>query len=107
MCPRVRTARSTGGSNIARINDPKVGELIDAMVPVNPDSEENVAITTDLLKHWVEEMYFITPIAFKKFVTWDERYWTSFPTSEDPKYMPLYWFQGGKFAFQGLEPVQK
>ena len=31
----------------------------------------------------------------------------SFPTSEDPKYMPLYWFQGGKFSFQGLEPVQK
>lgn len=105
--PKGEDSRSTGGSNIARINDPKVGELIDAMVPVNPDSEENVAITTDLLKHWVEQMYFITPIAFKKFVTWDERYWTSFPTSEDPKYMPLYWFQGGKFAFQGLEPVQK
>jgi peptide/nickel transport system substrate-binding protein len=59
-----------------------------------------------MLKYWVEQMYFITPIAFKKFVTWDERYWTGFPTSEDPKYMPLYWFQGGKFAFQGLEPVK-
>jgi peptide/nickel transport system substrate-binding protein len=105
--PTGEDARSSGGNNVARINDPTVGELIDAMVPVNPDSDENVAITTDLLKHWVEEMYFITPIAFKKFVTWDERYWTSFPTSEDPKYMPLYWFQGGKFAFQGLEPVQK
>jgi peptide/nickel transport system substrate-binding protein len=105
--PKGEDSRSTGGSNIARINDPKVGELIDAMIPVNPDSEENVAITTELLKYWVEQMYFITPISFKKFVTWDERYWTSFPTSEDPKYMPLYWFQGGKFAFQGLEPVQQ
>lgn len=105
--PKGEDSRSTGGSNIERINDPRVGELLDAMIPVNPDSEENVAITTELLKHWVEQMYFITPISFKKFVTWDERYWTSFPTSEDPKYMPLYWFQGGKFAFQGLEPVQK
>jgi peptide/nickel transport system substrate-binding protein len=78
--PTGEDARSSGGNNVARINDPTVGELIDAMVPVNPDSDENVAITTDLLKHWVEEMYFITPIAFKKFVTWDERYWTSFPT---------------------------
>jgi peptide/nickel transport system substrate-binding protein len=52
-------------------------------------------------------MYFITPISFKKFVTWDERYWTGFPTSENPKYMPLYWFQGGKFTFQSLEPVSR
>jgi peptide/nickel transport system substrate-binding protein len=104
--PKGEDSRSTGGSNIARINDPQWGEYIDAMVPVNPDSEENVQITTDMLKYWVEQMYFITPIAFKKFVTWDERYWTGFPTSEDPKYMPLYWFQGGKFAFQGLEPVK-
>jgi peptide/nickel transport system substrate-binding protein len=104
--PKGEPSNSTGGSNIARINDPQWGEYIDAMVPVNPDSEENIQITTDMLKYWVEQMYFITPIAFKKFVTWDERYWTSFPTSEDPKYMPLYWFQGGKFAFQGLEPVK-
>ena len=50
-------------------------------------------------------MYSITTISFKKFVTWDERYWTGFPTSEEPTYMPLYWFQGGKFAFQSLKPV--
>jgi peptide/nickel transport system substrate-binding protein len=47
-------------------------------------------------------MYSITAIAFKKFVTWDERYWTGFPTAEDPNYMPLYWFHGGKFAVQNL-----
>jgi peptide/nickel transport system substrate-binding protein len=104
--PSGEDSRSLGGSNIARINDPEWGAFIDAMVPVNPDSEENIQITTDMLKYWVEQMYFITPIAFKKFVTWDERYWTGFPTSEDPKYMPLYWFHGGKFAFQGLEPTK-
>ncbi|MEZ4639580.1 MAG: hypothetical protein R2856_32235 [Caldilineaceae bacterium] len=36
----------------------------------------------------------ITAISFKKFVTWDERYWTGFPTAENPNYMPLYWFHG-------------
>jgi peptide/nickel transport system substrate-binding protein len=51
-------------------------------------------------------MYFIPTISFKKFVTWDSRYWTGFPTAEDPKIMPLYWFMGGKFTFQYLTPAQ-
>ena len=27
-------------------------------------------------------------------------------TAENPEYMPLYWFQGGKSAFQSLTPVK-
>jgi peptide/nickel transport system substrate-binding protein len=104
--PNDEPFNSAGGNNMARINDPKVGEFIDAMIPLNPDSPENIQNNTEFLKYWTEQMYFLTTISFKKFVTWDERYWTGFPTSEDPKYMPLYWFQGGKFAFQGLEPVK-
>ncbi len=95
--------RDKGGNNEARINDPKIGEFIDAMAAVNPDSPENVALVQDFLKYWTENMYYITAISFKKFVTWDEKYWTGFPTSENPTYMPLYWFQGGKFAFQSLK----
>jgi peptide/nickel transport system substrate-binding protein len=103
--PNGEDYRSKGGSNEARINDPKLGEMIDAMAAVNPDSPENVQLVQEFLKYWTENMYFITAISFKKFVTWDERYWTGFPTSENPNYMPLYWFQGGKFAFQSLKPT--
>ena len=98
--------RSLGGNNEARINDPKLGELLDAMALVQPSSDENHELVTEYAKYWIENMYSLTAISFKKFVTWDERYWTGFPTSEEPSYMPLYWFHGGKFAFQSLEPVQ-
>ncbi len=104
--PNGEDVATTGGGDIARLNDPKVGEFIDAMVGVSPDSEENIQLAQDFLKYWVENMYFITCISFKKFVTWDERYWTGFPTAENPTYMPLYWFHGGKFTFQSLKPVQ-
>lgn len=104
--PNGEDYRGLGGSNQARINDPKIGEFLDAMAAVPPESEENYAIVRDFLKYWTEQMYYITTISFKKFVTWDERYWTGFPTSENPEYMPLYWFQAGKFALQSLEPVQ-
>lgn len=99
--------RDKGGNNEARINDPKIGEFIDAMAAMNPDDPASAVLVQDFLKYWVENMYFITAISFKKFVTWDERYWTGFPTSENPNYMPLYWFQGGKFAFQSLTPVSQ
>lgn len=104
--PNGEDYRSLGGNNHPRINDPKIGEFIDAMAAADPSSEENIQINQEFLKYFTEEMYFITAISFKKFVTWDERYWTGFPTSETPDYMPLYWFQGGKFAFQSLEPVE-
>jgi len=103
--PNGEDFRSKGGGTAFRLNDPKIGEMIDAMAALSPDSEENVQAVIELSKYWVENMYSITAISFKKFVTWDQRYWTGFPTSENPNYMPLYWFQGGKFAFQNLTPV--
>jgi len=105
--PNGEDYRSKGGGTLARINDPKLGEFIDQMQGLDPSSEENFAVTRKFLEYWVENMYDITAISFKKFVTWDERYWTGFPTSENPTYMPLYWFQGGKFAFESLKPVSQ
>lgn len=94
--------RPLGGNSQQRLNDPKIGEFIDAMAGLNPTSDENIALNIEFLKYWTENMFDITTIAFKKFVTWDEKYWTGFPTAENPDYMPLYWFQGGKFAIQNL-----
>jgi peptide/nickel transport system substrate-binding protein len=93
--------RNVGGAAM-RLRDPKIGEFIDSMVPVNPDTQENIDITTEFLQYWTENMYAISTISFKKFVTWDETYWTGFPTFENPSSQPLYWFQGGKVTFQNL-----
>jgi peptide/nickel transport system substrate-binding protein len=105
--PNGEDTRATGAGwyNIMRINDPQLGEMIDAMQPLFPDSEENHQAVIDFTKYITENMLFMTAISFKKFTTWDERYWTGFPTSEEPNYQPLYWFQGGAMAFQSLRPV--
>jgi peptide/nickel transport system substrate-binding protein len=105
--PAGEDARSTGGGwlNTLRLNDPRIGEFIDTMAVTDPQSEENHELVRELLEYWTENMYSITTISFKKFVTWDEQYWTGFPTAEHPNYMPLYWFQGGKFAIQSLTPA--
>lgn len=91
--------------NTTRLRDPRIDEMIDRMATLEPGTEESVALNREFLRYWTENMYSIPVIGFKKFVTWDERYWTGFPTAEDPTYMPLYWFQAGKFAIQSLTPV--
>jgi peptide/nickel transport system substrate-binding protein len=103
----VRTGGGDAYIQSIRLQDPRIGELIDEMAVLEPESAENIEVSTEMLKYWTENMYFITTISFKKFVTWDERYWTGFPTAENPTYMPLYWFQGGKFAIQSLTPVSQ
>ena len=79
--------RPLGGNSRRRLQDATIDELIDAMEVVNPVSQEaeNVELGTQFLQNWVENMFDITCIAFKKFVTWDERYWTGFPTAENPE----------------------
>ena len=96
--------RPLGGDSRRRLRDDTIDELIDAMATVNPVSQEaeNVELGIQFIQNWVENMFDITCIAFKKFVTWDETYWTGFPTAENPNYQPLYWFQGGKYAIQNL-----
>jgi len=101
----VRPAGGNAFMQASRMQDPQIGEFIDQMATTDPASDENIEINTEFLQYWTENMYSITTIAFKKFVTWDERYWTGFPTAENPNYMPLYWFQGGKFAIQNLTSV--
>jgi peptide/nickel transport system substrate-binding protein len=97
--------RTTGGTGF-RMKDPEIDNFIAEMEKVSPESEENFEMVREFLKYWVSKAYFITQIGFKKFVTWDQQYWTGFPTSEEPDYMPLYWFHGGKYTFQVIKPVQ-
>ena len=43
-------------------------------------------------------------ISFKKFTSFDDTYWTGWPTSENPARQPLYWFMGGRFTFADIAP---
>lgn len=103
--PTGERADNLGGNNIMRLQDPEIDGIIAALAAADPQSDEAIELGQQFMQLWVENMYAIDAISFKKFVTWDERYWTGFPTSENPTYMPLYWFQGGKFAYASLTPV--
>ena len=96
---------TTGGCNDLYTQIDGLDALITKMEESDPQSQEAVMINQDFLKMFAQNMYAIPVITFKKFITWDSRYWTGFPTSEDPTAFPEYWFQIGRYAFQGLEPA--
>ncbi len=101
--PAGENYNALGGGRPERLQDMALDELIDTMETVHPEDPQNVTLMHEFLQHWVENMYYISTVSFKKFVTWNELYWTGFPSSENPAYMPLYWFQGGRFSLAGLE----
>ena len=59
------------------------------------------------MKLWVQNMWSIPTISFKKFITEDETYWTGLATAEKPDRQPLFWFLGARFVLPYIEPVKK
>ena len=103
--PAPERHNSLGGGTPARLVDPVLDELIDAMESLHPQDPQNLELVHQFLQHWVENMYYIATVSFKKFVTWNELYWTNPPSAGNDVYMPLYWFQGGRFSIGGLESL--
>ena len=96
---------SKGGCNEMRLQVDGLDELIATLTTTNPQSDAGLKLNQDFVKLWTENMYAINAISFKKFITWDSRYWKNFPTAENPTVFPEYWFQIGKFTWMQLEPA--
>ena len=94
----------SGSSNILRFKAPGLDPLIDEMGKLSPDDPKVAELGQEALKIMVENMLLTSTISFKKFTSFDDTYWTGWPTSENPTRQPLYWFMGGRFTFANVEP---
>mgnify|MGYP000878736324 CR=1 FL=1 len=92
-------------SNIVRVKSKELDPIIDQLEKTPTDDENKILeLSQAYLKTWVENQFSITTTSFKKFITFNETYWTNFPTAENPYGQPLYWFMGGKFVFPYIQP---
>ena len=103
--PNGKSTAASGSIDTLRIKSKDVDLIIDKLGQIHPEDDRVVRLGHDFMKLWVENMFSITTISFKKFVTTDTHYWTGFPTSENAFVQPLYWFGGGRFTFQNVTPV--
>jgi peptide/nickel transport system substrate-binding protein len=91
--------------NLGRIQSAEIDRIATEMASLLPTDPANLALGVEFQKEWLENMYGIPVISFKKFVTFNETYWTNVPSFENAIGQPLYWFAGGKFTFQNLQKV--
>jgi peptide/nickel transport system substrate-binding protein len=105
--PVGESTAARGSTNIMRLKSPELDRIIDELGRLHPEDPRVVELCQESMKLWVENMYSIITISFKKFITMDEFYWTGWPTSEHPDHQPLYWFGGGRFSLPYVEPVTK
>lgn len=96
---------SNGGCVESRLKTDMFDKIIDTLAKTDPAAPEALGLNQDFVKLVAENMYVIDALSFKKFTTWDSRYWKGFPTAESPVVYPQYWFQIGKFVWQYLEPA--
>jgi len=90
-------------TNSERIKSEELDRLIDEMEKFPPNDPKTPELVKEFMKLWVENMWSICTVSFKKFVTQDEYYWTHFPTADDPYGQPCYWFMGGRFILPHLK----
>lgn len=90
-------------TNSERIKSEELDRLIDKMEKFPPTDPKTPQLAKEFMKLWVENMWEICTLGFKKFVTQDEYYWTHFPTADDPYGQPCYWFMGGRFILPYLK----
>ena len=91
--------------NIGRLQSSEIDRIITEMSALLPSDPRATALGMEFNQHWLENMYAIPVVSFKKFVTWNETYWTGIPSFENPATQPLYWFGGGKYTFANLVPA--
>ena len=104
----VGTSTATQGSaDIVRFKSPALDNIIVNLGKLLPDDPQALELGRSAIQTWVENMNTLVTVSFKKFITIDERYWTGWPTSENPWSSPEYWFMHARFTLQGLVPATK
>jgi peptide/nickel transport system substrate-binding protein len=106
LAPIGTDSATRSSSNTIRFEAPELDAIIDELAAISPDDPRVAELGQEAMKYWVENMITTSTISFKKFTSFDDTYWTGWPTNENPTRQPLYWFMGGRFTFADVTPKQ-
>ncbi|HET9221496.1 MAG TPA: hypothetical protein VFO07_03285, partial [Roseiflexaceae bacterium] len=104
LTPIGTDASTKGSQNTIRFKAPELDAIIDQLSKLSPEDPKVAELGQEAMKYWVENMITTNTISFKKFTSFDDTYWTGWPTNENPTRQPLYWFLGGRFTFAEVAP---
>ena len=93
--------------NNERFSSDKISSILDELSKVTADDPENIELTFDLLKAFVEEMPWIQMFGTSKFVPVNETYWTNYPSAKNYYEGPWWWWSNFKYILPRIKPNQK
>ncbi|MGF1623535.1 MAG: ABC transporter substrate-binding protein [Alphaproteobacteria bacterium] len=102
----VQPGESQPPRNWQRWQHPELDRIIEAVRGIGFDDPQGVDLGREFVELMVEEMPIIPIMSYNVFSVVNERYWTGFPTSENPYANPVSNWANTRYIFPMLEPVQ-
>jgi peptide/nickel transport system substrate-binding protein len=92
--------------NWMRWENPELDRIIEEIRTVSfDDLERNVDLGREFVRLHLQEMPNIPVMSFNVFSVMSERYWTGYPSSENPYANPVNNWANSRYIFTQLEPV--
>lgn len=91
--------------NWQRWSHPELDRIIEEIRSIGFDDPRGVELGHEFVKLAVEEMPIIPIMSFNVFSVVSERFWTGFPTAENPYANPVTNWANGRYIMNMIEPV--
>lgn len=92
--------------NWSRWQHEELDRIIEAVRVTEFGTEENLELGREFVELMVDEMPIIPMMSYNVFAAQSERYWTGFPSSENPYANPVTNWANSRYIFTQIEPAQ-
>lgn len=89
--------------NSFRFQNEEYDNIVDQMAVLAPDDEANIDLYRQAMEIWLDELPVIPLVQAPALVPFNERYWTGWPSADNPWNMPVSWWATFNLVLVGYE----
>ncbi|MEX1018856.1 MAG: ABC transporter substrate-binding protein [Litorilinea sp.] len=89
--------------NSFRFQNEEYDSIVDQMAVLSPDDEANIDLYRQAMEIWLDELPVIPMVQAPALVPFNERYWTGWPSADNPWNMPVSWWATFNLVLVGYE----
>ena len=93
--------------NWSRWSNPELDKIIEQIRAIAFDDPKGIELGKEYVKLAVREMPIIPLMSYNVFTMMDEKYWTGYPTAEDPYTNPVPNWSNSRYMMVRLKPAAK
>jgi len=94
-----------GDGSATRLQSPELDALIDQLDVIDPEAEDSKPVFNDALSAFMTELPAVASIQTTYPMFYNTKYWTGWPSAEDPYTIPANWWGQFMFVIGALKPA--